>query len=188
MFELVWCCLDVFEIRFVWHTYQTAWHIYLTSIEHLSTAIEDRSHLFRAAILPHSTYRTLFRAAILPHGTYPTLFRCARLLVAILSQCNFSASPFLHETRPMKLHVALTSGRTFTIGYVVPTDYIWYVKWLLEEDEGIPLPQQRILFEGKELDNSKSLQHYNITEEKTLTLVLDRKRKHEDISDSEDSC
>ena len=64
-------------------------------------------------------------------------------------------------------------------------------EWLLEADEGIPLPQQRILFEGKELDNSKTLHHYNITEEKTLTLVLDRKRKHEGISDSElseDSC
>ena len=86
----------------------------------------------------------------------------------------------------MKLHLALTSGRTFTVDYVFPQDYIWYVKWLLEEDEGIPLPQQRILFEGKELDNSKTLHHYNIREEKTLTLVLDRKRKQED--DSEDSC
>ena len=91
----------------------------------------------------------------------------------------------------MKVHLALTSGRTFTVD-VFPVDEIWYLKTVIEHHEGIPLAQQRILFEGKELENSKILHHYNIREETTLTLVIDRKRKHEDIEaetseDSEDS-
>ena len=88
----------------------------------------------------------------------------------------------------MKLHLALTSGRTFTVE-VFPVHAVWYVKWLLEEAEGIPSDQQHILFAGKELNNNKTLHHYKISEETTLTLVLAQnlKRKHEDISDSEDS-
>ena len=87
----------------------------------------------------------------------------------------------------MKLHLALVSGRTFTVD-VFPVHAIWYVKQRLERTAGFGADQQRIVFEGKELDNNRTLHHYNIREEKTLTLVLDRKRKHEDISDSEDSC
>ena len=87
----------------------------------------------------------------------------------------------------MKVHLALTSGRTFTVE-VFPVDAIWSIKMAIEEHEGIPLDQQRVLFEGKELDNNKTLHHYNIREETTLTLVIDRKRKHEDIEASEDSC
>ena len=88
----------------------------------------------------------------------------------------------------MKIFAALTSGRTFAVEVFPANDTIRDVKALIEGQAGLTSDQQRILFEGKELDNNRTLHHYNIREEKTLTLVLDRKRKQEDISDSEDSC
>jgi len=82
----------------------------------------------------------------------------------------------------MKIFAALASGKTFAVE-VFPVDTIRDVKALIEGQAGLPSDQQRLLFAGKELDNNRTLHHYNIIEETTLTLVLDRKRKHEDSED-----
>ena len=84
---------------------------------------------------------------------------------------NNSTINFIIHKLGGQIFVKTLNGKTITLD-VLPSDTIYNIKAWIQDKEGFPPDQDRLIYRGKQLEDNRTVEEYEIYSEATHHMVL----------------